>query len=83
MLCRYGLKVKFENSNILFQNTQRRQGTQCSNCNTTTTTLWRRNGTGEPVCNACGLYYKLHGVSDPEASLLPNEKVVFVCHPVL
>ena len=46
-----------------FQNTQRRQGTQCSNCHTTTTTLWRRNGTGEPVCNACGLYYKLHGVS--------------------
>eukprot|EP00095_Tigriopus_kingsejongensis_P000706 maker-scaffold58_size443543-snap-gene-3.20 protein:Tk00706 transcript:maker-scaffold58_size443543-snap-gene-3.20-mRNA-1 annotation:"gata-binding factor 2" len=46
-------------------NTQRRQGTQCSNCNTTTTTLWRRNGTGEPVCNACGLYYKLHGNSRP------------------
>ncbi|XP_059091405.1 transcription factor GATA-5-like isoform X2 [Tigriopus californicus] len=46
-------------------NTQRRQGTQCSNCNTTTTTLWRRNGTGEPVCNACGLYYKLHGTSRP------------------
>ena len=66
---------------FLFQNTQRRQGTQCSNCNTTTTTLWRRNGTGEPVCNACGLYYKLHGVSDPEASLLPNERVVFVGHP--
>ena len=49
---------------LCFQNTQRRQGTQCSNCHTTTTTLWRRNGTGEPVCNACGLYYKLHGVSD-------------------
>jgi len=46
-------------------NTQRRQGTQCSNCHTTTTTLWRRNGTGEPVCNACGLYYKLHGASRP------------------
>ena len=49
---------------LCFQNTQRRQGTQCSNCHTTTTTLWRRNGTGEPVCNACGLYYKLHGVSE-------------------
>ena len=65
---------------LLFQNTQRRQGTQCSNCNTTTTTLWRRNGTGEPVCNACGLYYKLHGVSDPEASFF-HWRVVFVCHP--
>ena len=48
---------------FIFQNTQRRQGTECANCSTTTTTLWRRNGTGEPVCNACGLYYKLHGVS--------------------
>jgi len=46
-------------------NTQRRQGTECANCSTTTTTLWRRNGTGEPVCNACGLYYKLHGSQRP------------------
>lgn len=46
-------------------NTQRRQGTECANCSTTTTTLWRRNGTGEPVCNACGLYYKLHGNQRP------------------
>ncbi|XP_016115074.1 GATA-binding factor 2-like isoform X1 [Sinocyclocheilus grahami] len=41
----------------------RRAGTCCSNCQTTTTTLWRRNGNGDPVCNACGLYYKLHNVS--------------------
>ena len=41
----------------------RRAGLSCSNCSTTTTTLWRRNNNGEPVCNACGLYYKLHGVS--------------------
>lgn len=43
----------------------RRAGTCCANCQTTTTTLWRRNGTGEPVCNACGLYYKLHNVNRP------------------
>ena len=34
----------------------------CANCQTNTTTLWRRNAQGEPVCNACGLYFKLHGV---------------------
>ncbi|CAG0893994.1 unnamed protein product [Darwinula stevensoni] len=43
----------------------RRVGTSCSNCKTTTTTLWRRNHNGEPVCNACGLYYKLHNVNRP------------------
>ncbi|XP_061922293.1 transcription factor GATA-3 isoform X8 [Entelurus aequoreus] len=38
----------------------RRAGTSCANCQTTTTTLWRRNANGDPVCNACGLYFKLH-----------------------
>ena len=32
----------------------------CANCKTTQTTLWRRNSNGETVCNACGLYHKLH-----------------------
>ena len=41
----------------------RRGGLCCANCSTNTTTLWRRNNQGEPVCNACGLYFKLHGVS--------------------
>ncbi|XP_045108911.1 transcription factor GATA-4-like isoform X1 [Portunus trituberculatus] len=48
-----------------FQTSARRMGLMCSNCGTTTTTLWRRNNEGEPVCNACGLYYKLHGVNRP------------------
>ena len=39
-----------------------RTGLTCTNCKTTTTTLWRRNNAGEPVCNACGLYFKLHSV---------------------
>ncbi|KAL5271355.1 hypothetical protein ACHWQZ_G001856 [Mnemiopsis leidyi] len=38
---------------------------QCSNCTTTSTTLWRRNPMGQPVCNACGLYYKLHNRNRP------------------
>ncbi|KAK4303368.1 hypothetical protein Pmani_024613 [Petrolisthes manimaculis] len=48
-----------------FQTSARRMGLMCSNCGTTTTTLWRRNNEGEPVCNACGLYYKLHGINRP------------------
>ncbi|XP_045561444.1 GATA-binding factor 2 isoform X2 [Salmo salar] len=43
----------------------KRAGTQCANCHTSTTTLWRRNARGEPVCNACGLYFKLHNVNRP------------------
>ncbi len=45
------------------QTTTKREGTICANCKTTQTTLWRRNHNGEPVCNACGLYHKLHNVS--------------------
>lgn len=47
---------------LLRQSASRRVGLSCTNCHTTTTTLWRRNAEGEPVCNACGLYMKLHGV---------------------
>ncbi|ESK85218.1 transcription factor -6 [Moniliophthora roreri MCA 2997] len=39
--------------------------TQCTNCQTTNTPLWRRDPEGQPLCNACGLFYKLHGVVRP------------------
>lgn len=39
--------------------------TICSNCMTSTTPLWRRNAEGQPLCNACGLFLKLHGVVRP------------------
>jgi len=39
--------------------------TTCTNCHTTNTPLWRRNPEGQPLCNACGLFLKLHGVVRP------------------
>jgi hypothetical protein len=39
--------------------------TTCTNCGTTKTSLWRRDKAGLPVCNACGLYYRLHGRPRP------------------
>ncbi|KIJ12312.1 GATA zinc finger transcription factor [Paxillus involutus ATCC 200175] len=38
---------------------------QCYNCHTTATPLWRKDDEGKTVCNACGLYYKLHGAARP------------------
>lgn len=46
-------------------NLQNKSITQCTNCNTTTTPLWRRNPQGLALCNACGLFLKLHGVVRP------------------
>ncbi|PWN47060.1 hypothetical protein IE53DRAFT_273788 [Violaceomyces palustris] len=38
---------------------------RCTNCQTTTTPLWRRDEDGNNICNACGLYQKLHGTHRP------------------
>lgn len=37
----------------------------CYNCRSTITPLWRRDDFGNTICNACGLYYKLHGKHRP------------------
>ncbi|KAF9364599.1 hypothetical protein BGX34_001013 [Mortierella sp. NVP85] len=42
-----------------------KQGIQCVNCSQTQTPLWRKNDAGEPICNACGLYAKLHNRDRP------------------
>lgn len=37
----------------------------CTNCHTVTTPLWRKTNQGDVLCNACGLFYKLHGILRP------------------
>ncbi|GAA5803893.1 hypothetical protein HPULCUR_009378 [Helicostylum pulchrum] len=46
----------------------------CSNCGTSTTPLWRRDLDGAPLCNACGLYLKLHHEKRPLSMKTDNIK---------
>ncbi|OQO09618.1 hypothetical protein B0A48_05020 [Cryoendolithus antarcticus] len=46
----------------------------CQNCGTTITPLWRRDELGNTICNACGLYHKLHGHHRPVQMKKPEIK---------
>lgn len=53
------LKLLIEN--LLLQGASRDE--VCTNCESAHSTLWRKStSTGETVCNACGLYERLHNV---------------------
>ncbi len=57
----------------------------CQNCGTSTTPLWRRNELGATLCNACGLFLKLHGRSRPlnlkTDTIKSRNRVKSVNHP--
>ena len=56
---------KGSSTNLSGANGEGSTPTTCTNCFTQTTPLWRRNPEGHPLCNACGLFLKLHGVVRP------------------
>ncbi|CAH2354084.1 hypothetical protein CLIB1423_14S01662 [[Candida] railenensis] len=59
------MSASFSNSSNNGNPSNNKKILQCTNCQTRTTPLWRKSSSGDLLCNACGLFYKLHGVLRP------------------
>ncbi|KAK6875161.1 GATA-type transcription factor SRE1 [Candida tropicalis] len=59
------IQQKQQQGQTVFGSNQPKKVLQCTNCQTKTTPLWRKTNNGDLLCNACGLFHKLHGVVRP------------------
>lgn len=57
--------VSHESSEKSLTSTELEDSPTCSNCGTKNTPLWRRNHNTLLLCNACGLYLKIHKTNRP------------------